>query len=198
MICPIKLWNPIEYIRRCVRMYAIHDNQYIHTMSLIYQVLQLIRCPTPWTRSEEARDMIPERCIVRVLLYRHQLYAVVPAVSYPRQHIIREFHICWYLAILRALLDMILERLLKILPYQRVLHRFSMNQLAWVSLTWTRVAFQGSRIQPRIINCVGFTKRVWPTLELDQLFLHFILSHNTWNDPDVWLGKIHLDLLERW
>ena len=60
-----------------MRVYDVHNDGYSHFMSFVDERFQFVGCPEARRRGEETGYVIPERTVIRVLLYSHDLYGVV-------------------------------------------------------------------------------------------------------------------------
>ena len=60
-------------------------------MGLVDEAFQFLRCAEAVRRSVEARDVVAERAVIRMLLYGHYLYGVVAVVGHARQYVLAEF-----------------------------------------------------------------------------------------------------------
>ena len=78
-------------------MYDVHDDGDAVLVGSIYERLQLLWCTETAGSSEERAYMISEGAIVGVLLYGHDLYAVVAVSNDAWQHILLELGISSYL-----------------------------------------------------------------------------------------------------
>ena len=74
------------FIAHGVRMDYIHDDGYTCSMGFIHQPLELFRSAEAGTQREEARYLITEGAVVRMLLQRHDLQGVVAKPLDSRQH----------------------------------------------------------------------------------------------------------------
>lgn len=192
MISPIELAYPIEHIWASMTVYAVHDHHNVHFMSLVYHVLQVIRCARSARRSKEVSHMISKWGIVWVLLHCHKLHAVVPGVLDTWENVICEFAIGCYFAFLRALNKKILihsqqwnlgESLIMrrcYLPCQRVLHRYARFKGQWVCLISIGKTQEDSKIHLHTKEFEYFILKTWSKLASYLLFHHLTWWYMPW------------------
>ena len=68
-------------------MDKVHYHTQAHPVCLVNQRLELVRRTEPGRSSEEIRDLVPERSVVRVLHNRHKLQRVIACLGDPRQDV---------------------------------------------------------------------------------------------------------------
>ena len=78
-------------------VHYVHYHGYAVAVSLVDEGLKLFGCSKAARRCEKAADMIAERTVIRVFLYRHYLNAVVSVGDNPRQYVVLKFSVRAYL-----------------------------------------------------------------------------------------------------
>lgn len=61
VVCPIELVQTVQDILACMGVHDVEKDSDAHAMGNIDELFQVFWGPVPRARSEEARDLIPER-----------------------------------------------------------------------------------------------------------------------------------------
>jgi len=77
IIGTVETSEALHFILNSMAVYNIHDDSDSHAVGVVYQLFQLFGRTETGRGGEEAADVITERAVVRMLLYRHDLYRVV-------------------------------------------------------------------------------------------------------------------------
>ena len=92
-----KVAQALHFVLHGMRMHDVHDDGQSQLMCLVDELLQLLRRAETAGRGEEARHMIAETAIIGMLLYGHNLDAVITVGGNARQHILTELVVRAYL-----------------------------------------------------------------------------------------------------
>ena len=84
-------------ILNCVRMNYIHDNGYTFLVGSVYEIFQFFRCTESTACRKETAHVITEGAIIRMLLNRHDLDAVVAILDDARQNVLLELRVSSHL-----------------------------------------------------------------------------------------------------
>ena len=88
-----KVAKTLHLVLYSMRVYNIHNHSYTMLVSRVNQFLQFLWRTETRARSKEARHVIAERTVVRMLLDSHHLDTVVAVLNDTRQHIVLELGI---------------------------------------------------------------------------------------------------------
>ena len=86
--------EPLDLILCSVAVDDIHDDGDTHAMRGIYELFQIFWRSESGAWREEGRDVVAEAAVVRVLLYRHDLYAVIAVTLDAWENVLAEFIVC--------------------------------------------------------------------------------------------------------
>ena len=86
----VEVTQTFQLVLHCVRVYEVHDYLHPATVYIVDQRLQLIRRTETAGGCEEIRYVVTKTPVVRVLLHRHNLYAVIAEFGDTRQHVAAE------------------------------------------------------------------------------------------------------------
>lgn len=153
-----------------MRMNTVHDHLNLHLVSLIDEILQVIRSACPRGSCKKVCYMVSKRCIITMLLNRHQLHAVIPNILDSWQHVVCKLPVIWHLAFMWTLFSLYL---IFSLPCQHVPHISSNSLAVSLSVSSTDTCVQGSRMRPRTRDSKDSIRSIWSKRVLYRLFLRF-------------------------
>ena len=102
VVATVKLVQPVQNVLASVRVNDIEQDGDAHSVRGVDQLLQLLGGSISAGSREERSDLVAERCIVCVLLDRHQLDDVVSEPLDSRQDVRGELLVCADLVLGRA------------------------------------------------------------------------------------------------
>mmetsp|Transcript_38357 Transcript_38357/g.102093 ORF Transcript_38357/g.102093 Transcript_38357/m.102093 type:complete len:317 (+) Transcript_38357:5620-6570(+) len=85
--------NTVKCIRGAVSVNKVHQDDHAEAVSTIDHFLEFLWCARTACWSEEARHVVTETSVVRVLRDCHQLHGVVPEALDSRQHLVCKFQV---------------------------------------------------------------------------------------------------------
>ena len=88
-----KIAQTLDFVLHGMRVNDVHDDGNALGMGRIDKGLQLLGCAETARRGKERTHVVAEGAVVRVLLYGHNLNAVVACLDHARQHIVLEFRV---------------------------------------------------------------------------------------------------------
>ena len=95
-----------DLVLDCMRMHQIHDHVEAESVGFINQTLEIFGRSKTTARSEETRHMIAERRVIRMLLYRHELYGIIAVLADTGEDIPSKLFVCADLLLLGRHPDM--------------------------------------------------------------------------------------------
>ena len=108
---PRLTWNTIEiaetfqFIFHSMGMNEVHNHFHPPSVCIVNERFEFVGRTEPAGSSKEIGDMVTERAVIGVLLYRHDLDAVVAEFGYTRQDVTAEFLVTAHFLLLRTHAD---------------------------------------------------------------------------------------------